>query len=533
MSSPERVPRVWPLLSAEAMRALDRHTIDTLGVPAGVLMENAGRAATECVLELEPRDVLVVCGAGNNGGDGFVVARHLHLLGVRVRTALLAEPKRLRGDAAANHARAVALGIPVEGERWRAPRAGVIVDAIFGTGLDRDVGKAAAASLRRINRAREHGIRVVALDLPSGVCSDTGQVRGVAVQADCTVSFGLPKLGLALEPGRTRAGRVRVARIGIADAAPAGDAPAELWTAAAAGGHLPARPADGHKGSFGHALLVAGSEGKTGAAALAAAGAARVGAGLVTLACPAGVNEILEVKCTEAMTAPLPDTAERSLAAGAQERIVELAAQRSAVGIGPGIGRGAETAKLVRSVTPRIDGPLALDADALHSFTGALDALRVCRAECVLTPHPGEAASLLETTPREINRDRPQAARRLAELSGAVVLLKGAASLIAAPDGRLLVNSTGGPALGSGGTGDVLLGMLVGLLAQGLEAFEAAALAAHWHGFAADQLSQRHGPAGLLASDVAMALPESGHALRLAAAAPPPGARLAVSFPEP
>ena len=533
MSSPEAPPRIWPLLGAEAMRALDRHTIETLGVPGEVLMESAGRAAAECVLELDARDVLVVCGSGNNGGDGFVVARHLHQLGVRVRTALLGQPGRLRGDAAANHARALALGIAVEGERWRASRADTIVDAVFGTGLAREVDETAAASLRRINAAREHGARVVALDVPSGICSDTGQVRGVAVHAEFTVTFGLPKLGLALEPGRTHAGSVRVARIGIADQAPGAAASAELWTAAAAGAHLPARPTDGHKGSFGHALLVAGSEGKTGAAALAAAGAARVGAGLVTLGCPAGVNEILEVKCTESMTVPLPDTAERSLAAGAQDRIIELAAERSAVGIGPGIGRGAETAKLVRSVVPLIDAPLALDADALHAFAGNLDALRTGGVERVLTPHPGEAAALLETTPHQVNCDRPLAARRLAERSGAVVLLKGAASLVASPEGRLLVNATGGPALGSGGTGDVLLGMVAGLLAQGLAPFEAAALAAHWHGFAADRLSERLGPAGLLASDVANMLPESGHLLRCRAAAPPPGARLAVSFPEP
>jgi NAD(P)H-hydrate epimerase len=373
----------------------------------------------------------------------------------------------------------------------------------------------------------------VALDLPSGVCSDTGQIRGSAVQADCTVTFGLPKLGLALEPGRTCAGRVEVARIGIVDSAPGVADAAELWTAAAAGAHLPERPADGHKGRFGHALLVAGSEGMTGAAALAAAGALRAGAGLVTLGCPRGVNEILELKCTEAMTVPLADTAERRLAAGAQDRIVELAAERNAVGIGPGIGRDAETAKLVRAVVPRVDVPLALDADALHAYHGCLDTLQACRAERVLTPHPGEAAALLDSSPQQINRDRPAAARQLAERSGAVVLLKGAASVVAAPEGRLLVNPTGGPALASGGTGDVLLGMLVALLAQGLPAFEAAALAAYWHGFTSDRLSQRLGPAGLLASDLAAALPESGYALRRAASEPPVGARLAVSFPEP
>lgn len=528
-------PRIWPLVGAETMRALDRHTIETLGVPSELLMESAGRAAAEIVLEELPAEgeVLVVCGMGNNGGDGFVVARHLHLLGVPVRLALLGEPRRLRQDAAANARRARSHGLEIGSPRWRAPRRGVIVDAIFGTGLSRPIDKAPAASVRRIVASRGPDVRVVSLDVPSGICSQTGQTLGAAVRADATVSFGLPKLGLALEPGRDHAGRVVVARIGIADEAPGVRPDARVWTRGAAGERMPARPADGHKGSFGHALVVAGSEGKTGAAALAADAAARVGAGLVTVACPAGVNEILEVKCTEAMTAPLPDTAGRALAAGAEDAVVALAEERSAVGMGPGLGRSAETAKLVRGVAARVRVPLVLDADALHAFAASPELLRERTGETLLTPHPGEAASLLGGSARELNRDRPGAARRLAERSGAVVLLKGAASVIAAPDGALVVNPSGGPALGSGGTGDVLLGMTAGLLAQGLAVFDAAALAAFWHGFAADRIAERTGPSGLLAGDLSRELPEAGRALRAAAAAPISGARLALAFPEP
>jgi hydroxyethylthiazole kinase-like uncharacterized protein yjeF len=525
----------WALVTAEAMRALDLHTIGTLGVPGEVLMESAGLAAVALVRAELPAggEVLVVCGMGNNGGDGFVVARHLRLLGVPVRVALLGEAGRLRGDAAANHARAVAVGVPVEGPRWRAPRRGVIVDAVFGTGLSRTVDKAPAASVRRICESRGAAVRVVALDLPSGVCSETGQVLGVAVEADATVTFGLPKLGLALEPGRSLAGRVVVARIGIADEAPGAEVSAWLWTRREAGARLPARPAAGHKGTFGHVLVVAGSEGKTGAAALAAESAGRVGAGLVTVACPAGLNDILEVKCTEAMTVAVPDTSERAFAASAEETLVALAAERSAVGLGPGIGRSAETAKLVRALVPRIERPLALDADGLHAFARDPRELRTRRAPTVLTPHPGEAAALLGGRPAELNRDRPRTARRLAELTGCVVLLKGAASIVAEPKGRIVVNPTGGPALGSGGTGDVLLGMVAGLLAQGQDAAQAAALAAFWHGFAADRLSLRSGPAGLLAGDLAGELPAAADALRAAAAAEAGSAALALAFPEP
>jgi NAD(P)H-hydrate epimerase len=517
------------------MRALDRHAISKLGVPGELLMEDAGRAAAEAVLAELPAggEVVVVCGGGNNGGDGLVVARLLHLAGLPVRAALVGEARRLRGDAAANHRRARAAGVALEGTRWRAPRRGVVVDALFGTGLSRAVAGAAATSVRRINGCRGGEVRVVSLDLPSGVSSETGGVLGVAVEADLTVTFGLPKLGLALEPGRSRAGRVLVARIGIADAAPGMAPDALLWTRAAAGARLPARPASGHKGSFGHALVVAGSEGKTGAAALAAEGAGRVGAGLVTIACPASLNDVLETKCTEAMTVALPDTPARALAGSAEDALVALAAERSAVGLGPGLGRGAETAKLVRGFALRSEKPLALDADGLHAFADAPARLRARRAPTVLTPHPGEAAALLGGSAADVNRDRVSAARRLSDLCGCVVLLKGAATLVAAPGEPLLVNPTGGPALGSGGTGDVLLGMLAGLLAQGVPAREAAALAAFLHGFAGDRLAARHGPSGLLAGDLAREIPAASQALREAAAAPVPRASLALRFPEP
>jgi NAD(P)H-hydrate epimerase len=533
---------VWPLVDSDAMRGLDRHTIETLGVPGQLLMENAGRAVVEEVLANLPPDgdVVVVCGTGNNGGDGFVVARHLHLLGVPVRAVLLGEESAVGGDAATHLELARRAGVTLEGGRWRAPAAGALVDAIFGTGLSRDVAGPAAASIRRINAAREargRALRVVAVDLPSGLSADTGEILGSAVRADATVTFGLPKLGLALEPGRSLAGRVVVARIGIAEQAPGVEIGAELWTRAVAGARLPARPAAGHKGSFGHALVVAASEGKTGAAALAAEGAARIGAGLVTIACPAGLNDILEIKCTEAMTAPVPDTSARALATTAEEVVLALAATRDAVGLGPGVGEGGETAALVASLVKRLEKPLAIDADGLRPFGGQPELLKARPAPTVLTPHPGEAARLLGSSPAEVNRDRLGAARRLARESSCVVLLKGAASVTASPEGWAVVNPTGGPALASGGTGDVLLGMVAGLLAQGLEEFEAAALAAFVHGLAADRVAERAGSSGLMATDLARELPAATEALRAearaGAAEASPRVRLAASFPEP
>ena len=529
---------VWPLVGAAAMRALDAHTIGKLGIPGEILMEVAGHAVAEAALALLPAggEVLVVCGTGNNGGDGLVAARHLHLAGVPVRAALVSDAASLRGDAAASWKRAQRVGVRLEGARWRAPARGVIVDALFGTGLARPLERAMAAQVRRIEAARSESggaVCVLAVDLPSGLCADTGAVLGAAVRADATLAIGLPKLGLCLEPGRSLAGRIRVARIGIADEVPGVAPDAQLWTRAAAAARLPARPADGHKGSFGHALIVAGSEGKTGAAALAAEAALRVGAGLVTLACPAGVNDILEVKCTEAITAPVADTSERALAAGAEEALVELAAARDAVGLGPGIGRSAETLKLVRALVQRIARPLALDADALFAFRGDPSPLRARRAPTVLTPHPGEAALLLGCSAAAVNRDRIGAARRLAVASGAVVVLKGAATVVAAPGGACVVTPTGGPALASGGTGDVLLGMIAGLLAQGQEADRAGALAAWLHGFAGDRIAARIGPAGLLASELAREIPAAAEALRREAGGTRSTHRLALAFPEP
>jgi len=540
-STVDAQPICWPLVTAQEMRELDRDAIEKLGVPADALMENAGRAVAQELLRELPSgaEVSIVCGRGNNGGDGLVAARHLHQLGVDVRVVLLGDVADLSADAATNLDRACRVGVPLADHEWQPPPRGVVVDAIFGTGLSRIVEGVEAEWIRRINACRADAcgrVRVVSVDLPSGLCADSGAVLGSCIEADTTVALGLPKVGLSLEPGRSAAGRISVAEIGIGDPDANRLPRTELWTRAYAGSRLPARPADGHKGSFGHVLIVAGSEGKTGAAALAAEGAARTGAGLVTIACPAGLNDILEIKCTEAMTAPVADTPERALASSAADSIVALAATRDALGLGPGIGRSEETQALVVSLIKRLEIPLVIDADGLYPFAGEPDWLRERRAPTVLTPHPGEAAALLGIEASEVNRDRPAAARELAKRFGSVIALKGAASVTAAPDGRIAINPTGGPALAAGGTGDVLLGMLTGLVAQGLEAFEATALAVFIHGAAADRLAKRAGSSGHLAGEIASEVPAATEDLRADLTAAAHGnfrVGLAVSFPEP
>ena len=512
---------IWPLVDSRGMRGLDQHTIEVLGVPGDVLMESAGRAVAEAVLRSmaddSSRAVRVVCGPGNNGGDGLVAARQLHLVGVDVRVRMLGDPDRISGDARVNLDRAQRLGVAFEAAGVPLPARGVVVDALFGVGLSRELQGSFAQGIEQLNAAREEargGLAVIAVDVPSGLCADTGQPMGVAIRADETISMGLPKLGLSLEPGRSLAGRVRVARIGIADEAPEVLHRAELWTAAAVARKLPVRPVEGHKGTFGHVLLVAGSEGKTGAAALAALGAARGGSGLVTIACPAALNDILEVKCTEAMTSPVAGTAERALAAAAEDSILVLAAERDVVAMGPGVGRSFETASLMRALAKHLDRPLVVDADGLFALCQEPQALLSRQAPTVLTPHPGEAAALLGCRPEQVNGDRVGAARSLAETTGAVVLLKGAASVAASPEGHVIVNPTGGPGLAAAGTGDVLLGLVAAFLAQGAPALEAAALAAWLHGDSADRLVAARGVAGILASEVADGVPAAVAALR-------------------
>lgn len=532
----------WTLVGAVSMRALDRHTIEALGVAGELLMECAGHlVAAFAEVELGPGGrVVVLCGPGNNGGDGLVAARHLHQRGVATQVVLAADPARLRGDAARNLARAERAGVAFAGPRWKAGPGDALVDALFGTGLARAPEGAAAAAIRRANAARP-GCRVLAVDLPSGLDADTGQPLGPCVEADVTLTLGLPKLGLALEPGRSHAGRVWVGRIGIAEQAPGVAAEAGMLTRRGAAELLPARPAAGHKGSFGHVLVVAGSLGKTGAAALAAEGAARGGAGLVTIACPAAVQGVVAASLPEAMTAPVPDGGSGELVAGAEDALAELARTRTAAVVGPGLGRSEATRAVVRQAVASLELPLVLDADGVVAFAGAPEALRRRRRPTVLTPHPGEAALLLGCRAEELNRDRVGAARRLAEVTGAVAVLKGAATVIAEPGGRVRVNPTGGPALATGGTGDVLAGAAGALLAQGLEAFDAASLAVYVHGLAADRLARAAGPAGLLAGEVARELPEAAESLREAAraagvaAAPPhgPGGAGALAFPEP
>ncbi|MEF3169059.1 MAG: NAD(P)H-hydrate dehydratase [Deltaproteobacteria bacterium] len=514
------------LVTASEMRELDRRTIEEVGIPGMVLMENAGRAVAEIVRNDFPervqKGVLVLAGPGNNGGDGFVAARHLAGMGFKVFLLVFSEEKAYRGDALANLAIARRLGLPmaeclsedaVREHFARFAHAGVIVDALFGTGLAREVGGRFATAIRLANDA---SAPVVSVDMPSGISSDTGEALGCAVTAAVTATFGAMKLGLVLHPGAAHAGKVRVVDIGIPRRlVEEMGIRAEFLGMGTVSRLLRPRPETGHKGTFGHLLVFAGSRGKSGAATLAALGALRAGAGLVTVACPEGVQPVLAAKLTEAMTEGIPETGAGTASLSGLERLLRLMDRKRAVAMGPGIGLHEETRELVRRIMAEAPLPMVVDADALTAVGQDLALVSVSGHARVLTPHPGEMARLLGVTTPEVEADRVGAVRAAARGSGAVVVLKGARTIAAAPDGRIAVNSSGNSGMAAGGMGDVLTGLIGSLLAQGYGPWDAARLAVFAHGRAGDILAAEKGPFGYLAGEIADTLPAVWRSLDL------------------
>ena len=519
------------LASAEEMRRADRRATERFGVPSLTLMENAGRGAADAIERVfgpaRGRRVAVVCGKGNNGGDGFVVARHLAARGAAVGAWLVGRSAEVRGDAATNLAAIRQSGLPftelagggIEVLRGALREADVVVDALLGTGVSGPATGLVAEAIAALNEA---GRPVSALDLPSGLSADHGRLLGPVVRARLTATFGLPKLGLFLHPGAAYAGRVEVVDLGVprvwleegvAVAIPEPEDMAAL---------VPSRSADAHKGHYGHLLVVAGSVGKTGAAVLACRGALRAGAGLVTCAVPATQQPVVAAHLPEAMTDPLPETGAQTLSRKAVDRLVELVSRTDAVTLGPGVGLEAETQAAARELAVGVERPMVIDADGLTALVGHLGRLRQARGPRLLTPHPGEAGRLLGLSAAEVQADRVGSARRLAEESGAWVALKGAGTVVASPEGAALstpgievtLNPTGNPGMATGGMGDVLTGIAGGLLAQGLAPDAALRLAVYLHGLAGDLAAGARGPAGLLASDVADAVPAALRQLR-------------------
>ena len=516
-----------PVVTAAEMRAADRRTIEEIGLPGAVLMENAGAAVAReiCARFPRARRPVVLCGKGNNGGDGFVVARHLR---ERQPSVLLLGPRaEVRGDARIHLGAYERSGGTVrevaDEAAWVAARpevlgADLLVDALLGTGLSQEPAGLVGQAIRDV-AARPEPDRspLVAVDIPSGLSSDSGETPWTTLAAAVTVTFAAPKYGLVLPPACERVGTLVVADIGIPRGLVEG---ARLWLleAADAARAFPPRESGAHKGTFGHVLVIAGSVGKTGAAVLAATAALRTGAGLVTVATPAPALPMVAAARAEAMTEPLPVDASGVLDAGAVTRALALAKERDAVVLGPGLGQEAGTRAFVRELVRRCPGPLLVDADGLNALAptarekGASDALGRS-APTVITPHPGEMARLVASTTSDVQRRRLETARAFATETGAVVLLKGHRTIVAHPDGRAAVNPTGNPGMATGGTGDALSGIIGALLARGCDAWTAATAGAYLHGLAGDEAAAHLGQESMMAGDVVSHLPRAFRAL--------------------
>ena len=516
------------LLTAAQMRAMDRAVIETLGLPGLVLMENAGRGVADIIARERPElvglRIGIVCGAGQNGGDGFVIARHLLCRGANVRVLLALPGEKVSGDAAV-FAKVLRVLDPVcihdlssqaDPAVWRSHLAGVavVVDALFGTGLRAQIVGAPAAAIAAMNAS--DALRV-SVDIPSGLDADTGKVHGCAVHAHITATMACRKLGLVLDADAP-VGRVEVVDLGVpaasVQAAALALGPLCYWlTGEAISRLLPARQATGHKGTAGHVLVIAGSAGKTGAALLVARAALRAGAGLVTIATTGPAQAALDAKVVAEMTtcyASGEDADDASFAT-----LIALAARMKAAVVGPGIPTGPGMADLVRRLVIDLPIPLVVDADALNLLgTEAAAVVAKAVAPRILTPHPGEMARLCGSTIADVANDRLGVARRLAAASAAVVVLKGARTIVAIPDGTAYVNPTANASLGTAGSGDVLSGAIGALLGQGLDAPSAACAGVFMHGAAAEEATRALGSGNLMATDLPDAIARACESLR-------------------
>jgi NAD(P)H-hydrate epimerase len=505
------------VLNTQQMREADRQTIQEIGIPSVVLMENAGRqavAAMEAAYEdLAASRVAVLCGRGNNGGDGFVVARTLAQRGIEALVFLLGSVADVRGDARTNLEILGRLGVTVveisDAQEWELhfseiSECDLVVDAILGTGFRGPVSGLLETVIADVNGL---GIPIVAIDLPTGVSADTHDIDGDAIQASITVTLAAPKLPLVLPPADVYGGDLVIADIGIpASVIEELDGPrVELLTREEMRELVPARAADSHKGDFGRVLVIAGSFGKTGAAHLAALGALKSGAGLVTIATPRSCVAALATMMPEYMTEPLEETSAGTIDFAAVDRA--LAIKADVIAIGPGVGRDPSTSAFVQAVVERSGVPLVLDADALNALADDPDRFEGRDGvDMIITPHPGEMARLLGVSVEQVQSDRLEHAREFASAHKVHVVLKGHRTIVAGPDGRSFINLTGNAGMATGGTGDLLTGMIAAWFAQLLDAEAASKLAVYLHGAAGDLAEADEGELALLPTDIAARL---------------------------
>jgi NAD(P)H-hydrate epimerase len=508
------------VLTSQQMKEIDRKTIEEIGIPGPVLMENAGLKIVKVIRarfpEIQKEKVLIVAGKGNNGGDGLVVARHLWNRGGRPKVLLLAAKQDVKGDAALNLGIADKIGVEIveilSAEDWKKHKrelsaARLIVDAIFGTGLMNPAGGIYATAIEDINKAKAYK---VAIDIPSGLSSDTFQIIGPAVRADLTVTLGAPKISHVFPPAEDWVGELVIADISLPPFLFEDEnLKLEVIEKQALMPYFKRRQRDSHKGTYGHLLILAGSLGKTGAAVMAGKAALRAGAGLVTVGTAQSCLPIIARSMMELMTEPLPETKEKTIAKEAVSKAVKLLPTKDALLIGPGISTHPSTADFVLSLLSKVKCPVVIDADALNVLAGHLDVLKSLAGRAVLTPHPGEFARLLGLSVKNVLDNRLELLPQFAEKYRVYLVLKGYRTLIANPRGKVYINPTGNPGMASGGSGDVLSGMIASLIIQEKDVLGATLAAVYLHGLSGDIGADRLGERSLVAGDLIRYLPQA------------------------
>ncbi len=509
------------LVTGEVMAEIDRRTIEEAGIPGVILMEKAGQGVADKAVSMVgegEKKILILCGPGNNGGDGFVAARILAHRGFPVHVFLIGNVPE-EGEAAVNYNILSNLGLEVivlkdEKTLWQVTRDReyqLIIDALLGTGLKGEVRGLAEEAISFINSQE---IPVLSVDIPSGLDSSNGMVLGQAVEADVTVTFGLSKVGLQVYPGCVYSGEVEVIDIGIPhfiteEAETNAVMVEEKW----ARKHYPHRSIEAYKGSCGRIFIVGGCRGMTGAPLLAAQGAFRSGAGVVTLGVPASLNDIFEIKATEVISCPLPESKPGLLGSSALPVVLEKSKNKDFLVLGPGLGRGKEIEALVEGLIKESNLPIILDADGINALPGPR-ILKDRRARTVLTPHFGEMARLLDVSKDEVLAAPFEVARAFAQEWEVILVLKGPHSLVALPDGNVYVNSSGNPGLATAGSGDVLTGVIAGIMGQNISLSEAVAMGVYLHGKAGDFAVDEKGIYGINAGDLVEFLPQAWKAIK-------------------
>lgn len=513
------------LVTADEMQDMDQKTIHSFGIPGLVLMENAGRGAVEALLlkinAWDIKKIAVITGRGNNGGDGFVMARYLMEKGFKVTAFLLASKEAVKGDARVNlrlfeilcgrSPGSSLVEIETEAEfktnKSRMLHHDLFIDAILGTGLNAALRGVIKDAVELMNASKKP---VFSVDIPSGLNADTGKPLGTAVNAFATATFAFAKAGHILYPGNIHTGELSIIDIGIPKfIADEKEIQLRLIEKQDIAAFFPPREFNSHKGSYGHVLVIAGSTGKTGAAALCADAAVRCGTGLVTLGAPESLLPVMESLVLEPMTHPLPEKEKGFLSETCLKDILILLKGKQALALGPGLGTREGTKKLVQGLIEQSPVPMVLDADAVNCIAENPGVLKKKTRPAILTPHPGEMARLCKHSTQDVQADRIGTARKFAAEFEAILVLKGAQTVIALPDGNAFINPTGNPGMASGGMGDVLTGMIAGFLAQGFSPEDASLAGVYIHGLCADILSKERGAFGFVAKEMIRSIPET------------------------